>query len=319
MIAGFVTPDRQLVGNSIGGSAMPIELVAFRYYMRAGQQVAVVKFMISDGTTTIPVLVSMPTVFPRATDQNAVIIHALPTADISALTDGLITVNTEVYPHIGDAGSILASAAVSRSKAFSPRYFRNDVARTAAPPLVYVGAAGNNTTGIVSTNAASTKALPFLTMTTAIDAISTGYGASGSGIDGCIIRFMAGGDIAWGSGAAVAKSQKIAALIIERNLDEVMANVQLTFSTPPMRLGSGGTLVSPLSTGCIYIRNIRVQRTSTLAIMGEAANRLEIFWENVEFDINAQNSAYLSNADDYFYGGTMLNPAASAIATSTNG
>ncbi len=319
VIANFVTPDRQLVGNSIGGSAMPIELVAFHYYMRAGKQVAVVKFLISDGTTTIPVLVSTPTVSPRATDQNAVIVYALPVTDISALTEGLITVNAEVYPHIGGAGSVLASAAVARSKAFSPRYFRKDVARAAAPPMVYVGAAGNNTTGVISTNAATAKATPFLTQSAAIDALQTAFGASGSGIDGCIIRIMAGGDIAWGSGAAVAKSQKISALIVERDPDEVMANVRLTFSTPRMRLGSGGTLVSPLSTGCIHIRNIRVQRTSTSAITGEAANNLEIFWEDVELDLNSHNSAYLANAHDYFYGGTMLNPAASAIATSANG
>lgn len=95
-IANWVTPDRALLGNSIGGSGTRVELAAFHYHGRNGKQVAAVKFLITDGTTTISAVVSTPTVSGRTGDQNADIVYALPTTDITSLAEGLITVNAEV-------------------------------------------------------------------------------------------------------------------------------------------------------------------------------------------------------------------------------
>ncbi|WP_145201449.1 hypothetical protein [Sphingobium sp. B2] len=318
-VANWVSPDRLVVGNSIGGSAYPVELVAFHYYMRAGKQVAAVKFVITDGTTTINVVVSTPTVSGRAGDQNAVIVYALPTTDISTLTNNaMVTVNAEVYPHVGAAASVLKGADVSRSREFSPRYFLKNTTLEAAPPLAYVSPTGNNSTGVISTTAATAKASPYLTMTGALDALQAAYSAT-TGVDGCRIRIMAGGDIALGSGAAVAKTQKVAALIVERDPDIAMADARLTAGAPRPRLGSGGTLTAPITTGCLIIRNLRVQRTATSAWTGEAGTRLEIFLDNVEFDNNAQASTMFSNSDGYIYGMTLTGETAQFVGPSGNG
>ncbi|WP_176592699.1 hypothetical protein [Sphingobium sp. EM0848] len=318
-IANWVTPDRLLVGNSIGGADAPVELVAFHYHMRGGRQVAAVRFLISDGVTTISVPVSTPTVSGRAGDQNAVIVYALPATDISSLAEGAISVNAEIYPHVGGAASVLRSADTARGRDFSPRYFRKDAGRCAAPPLAYVSASGNDGTGVVSTVASVAKASPFLTMSGALDAIQAAHGASGSGIDGCRIRIMAGGDVALGSGTAVAKTQKLAALVVERDPEAAYGDVRLTIGGPRPRLGSGGSLVAPLATGCIHIRNLRIQRTATSSFAGEAAARLEIVFDNVDYDNNGQAASMFSNSDAYVYGMTLTGAASQFLGASANG
>ncbi|WP_150290572.1 hypothetical protein [Sphingobium estronivorans] len=318
-LANWVTPDRLLVGNSIGGAEAPVELVAFHYHMRGGRQVAAVRFLISDGTSTIAVLASTPTVSGRSGDQNAVIVHALPATDISALAEGPITVNAEVYPHVGGAASVVRSADMARGRDFSPRYFRKDVGRCAAPPLAYVSVDGNDGTGLVSTLASAAKTLPFLTVSAALDAIQSAYGASGSGIDGCRIRVMAGGDIMLGSGAAIAKTQKLAAVVVERDPDAAFGDARLIVAGPRPRLGSGGSIMAPLATGCIHLRNLRIQRTTTSSFAGEAATRLEIVFDNVDYDNNGQAAGMFSNSDAYVYGMTLTGATSQLVGASANG
>lgn len=127
------------------------------------------------------------------------------------------------------------------------------------------------------------------------------------------------GCIALGSGAAVAKTQKIAALIVERDPDALMADVRLTAGAPRPRLGSGGTLVSPLATGCLHIRNLRVQRTATSAWTGETAAHLEILLDNVEFDNNAQAATMFANSHGYAYGMTLTGDTSQFVGANSNG
>jgi len=115
------------------------------------------------------------------------------TLDLTSLSDNVnITVNARVYPWIGGNGSVLDSADQSALREFSPRVYRKNTARTSAPYIVRVKSGGNDSSGAVSTNAATTEASPCATLTGAINRANVVLGTGTGALDGLRIQLDAG-------------------------------------------------------------------------------------------------------------------------------
>lgn len=302
-IANWIMPHRLVVGDTVD-----LEVIAFHRDARAGSQVACVLFSATDGTTTVNQLVASTAVSGRAGDKHPVISYKAA-LDISTLDPGLITCNAKVYPWLGDAASVADSADSSVAREFSPRYFLRDTTLAAAPPLAYVATTGNDSTGVVSTDPATAKASPFLTVKGAIDGIHTALSAT-TGIDGAQVRIGNDGGTPFVLGSSVAaRAQKCAALTITRDPDVARANARVSLGAASYRprFGSGGTLLAPLTTGALRLADVGVQRSGALYFQGEAATQLEIIMEDVDWDQNGASTTWLSNAHDYLFGVTFSN------------
>lgn len=201
-VANWAVVDRRVVGNSLY-----LEIVAFH---RNG--VACVEFSASDGTLTVTSTTATPVVSGQTGDQNAVIVYAA-TLDITALADNTnITCNAKVYPRIGAAASVAHSAASSVAGGFSPRVWRKNTSRAAAPPLVYIAAGGSDTTGYVGTDPVAAAASPCLTLTGAINRARAVLGTGAGSLDGLRVRFTAG---TWSLSASPAANTVNAAVVFE--------------------------------------------------------------------------------------------------------
>ncbi|MBV1689567.1 hypothetical protein KRR38_18240 [Novosphingobium sp. G106] len=186
-VAAWVMTDRRIVGNSLD-----LECVAFHRNGRGGKPVACVVFRATDGTTTVTATASAMVVSPGSYDRCAVLVYRA-TIDISSLSDNAnITCNAKVYPWIGGSGSVLDSADQSAAREFSPRVFRKNTSRAAAPYIVRVKATGNDGTGAVSTSAATADASPCLTLIGAINRARAVLGTAAGSLDGLRIQLDAG-------------------------------------------------------------------------------------------------------------------------------
>lgn len=310
-IAQWAMPHRQVVGNTLA-----LEVVAFHRNARGGKQVAAVKFIATDGTSTVTQVVSTPTVSGRSGDRNPVIVHAV-SLDISTLATGLVTVNAEVYPWIGAAASVLKSADSAVAREFSPRYFLKNTALAASPPYAYVKTTGNDATGVVSTTAATAEASPFLTVKGAIDAIHTAFSGS-SGLDGAVIRIGNDGGtpfVLTSSGAA--RKQQIGCLTITRDPNVARANARVSWGATAYRPLLTSGLTVPTASGCIQFKDVGVNRTGNLTFQGEVANPLELIFDNVTLQGNSSGSTWLNNSHDYHYGTTFSAVLTAALGAGT--
>ena len=296
-VANWALPANQLVGNSLR-----LELVCFHRDGQAGEQVAAVEFRVTDGTTTLTQIVNFSSVLGHAGDRFPVIGYACD-MDISTLANpATITANAKVFPFIGGAASVLDSADNSGLRAFSPRKYRRDTARLAAPSYAYVeSVAGNNTTGAVNTNAATAKAAPCQSIAGAINRAVAVNGTC----DGLIIRLMAG-DQALTSGVITASRTLSdgAEVIIERDPDSArsacVATLPLVSFRP--RLGAAG--------GQLRFRDVTLTRTAGGDFTGETASHLIVVFDMMTFNNASINSSMISpNASIQWLGTTVNNPS----------
>lgn len=298
-VANWATLDRNVVGNTLVA-----EVVAFHRNARALEQVAAVEFIATDGTTTVSQVVTTSVISGRSGDQNPVVVYR-SSLDISTLANpATITLNAQVYPHIGGAASVINSADQSGRREFSPRFYRRDTALAAAPVYVYVAVTGgNDTTGVVGTDAAAAKAAPCATIGGAINRLVAVNGR----IDGCIIRLMAGTHALSGAGIVTTRTQDYARLTIERDPAETLANVILQYGGVSFRgrLGAAG--------GWLTFRDLTFSRVGVTQMGGESASQLEIAYQDLQFNAGSVNASLVgSNADMLFVGVTF-----SALAGST--
>ena len=308
-VAAWAMPHRAVVGD-----VLPLELVAFHRDARAGRMVAAVRFTATDGSVTVSQVVAATTLSARAGDQQPLPVYAAA-LDIAALAPGLVTVNAEVFPWIGDAASVLRSQDRSGAREFSPRYFLKNVALAANPPFAYVATTGSDTTGVVSTVAATAAAAPFLTVKGAIDAINAAFAAT-TGVDGAVVRIGAGSFPL--ASATADRVQRIGALTIERDPAVPRSAAIVTFGSAPVapRLASG--LVPPLSTGCLRFRDITVQRTGASYLQGQTGAALEIQWEDVTLD-NGGYGTWLTRSSNTFCGVTVTSGAGGWLSPTSLG
>ena len=283
---------------------------------RANQQVACVKFIATDGSLTVSQIVSTTSIDVHAQDAYPVIAFVCD-LDISTLAQGLITVNAEVYPWIGGSGSVFKSAtntpaSGSVERGFTPRYFLKSTSKTASPPLAYVSTTGSDTTHAGwSTSAVTAAASPYLTIQGAINdcAAAANTGVTGGVLDACEIRVTAGTFNL--VSAASARAQNVSWFTITRDPNVARASAIVTLGGAGAawraRIGAGGTLTSPITSGAVRFKDITFQRPGNFTLLGEAGTFLDIYWDDVTADNNSFNT-WLSSSNDYIYGMTLTNP-----------
>lgn len=211
-VCAFALPDRRLVGDTLS-----TEVTVHHGMPRDGTPAAAVVFEVSDGTTTVSETVSAFTLsgWDGGGDANPVPVYAAD-IDVSGLADGArLTLNATVYPHVGDAAAVAASASSDGlNTQWEPQYFWRD--STHVPLHAYVDpVAGDDGAGAVDADPATARAAPFLTIAAAVIALRTGDGAR---LDGHVVRLMAGTHADWGASTAGAQSNTDEAyLTIERD------------------------------------------------------------------------------------------------------
>lgn len=319
-ICAWVTPHRSVVGDTIGGTVVPVEIVAFHRNARSGRQVASVVFSITDGTNTVTCTpVSSTVVSGRTGDRAPVIVYRMPETTISSLSNNaVITIRAQVYPWIGASASVADSStgtAVS-GRDFGPRYFYRSTGLSSSPFYAYVKS-GGSAGGVFSTNPVTAEATPFDTVLSMLNALNSG--AAGKA-DGVIVRLGNDSGTPWVlTGAATSRNQDCAAIIFTRDPNVARANARCSFGAAAFRPRLLAGLDTPLTTGCIRFTDLAIVRTGTLTIQGEAANLLEVQFDDVDFDNASNNASWLSNAHDYHYGVTFTNLTGNSPLGSTTG
>jgi hypothetical protein len=310
-----VTLARLVVGDLLEG-----EYVVFHRNGRDRTAVPCILVTASDGINPpVSQLVTGTVVSPRATDLHAAIVWRYSINISSLANPGLVTANAQLFPWIGQAASINDSALVAvANRGFSPRYYRRDTARLNNPPIAYLDAAGNDATGVFSTAPGGNPALPFLTvaglLNTVADAVR-GTPATGGMVDGIEVRVRAGAFTL--AGPTVSKTQQIAALTITRDpaVPRASAVVQLTASNMRTRFITGSLV--PGATQALRFHDVTIQRTGIGTFLGEAANQLELLFDDVSFDNGSIASTWLNQSNDYFDGVTFTNLAGNVLAAAT--
>lgn len=309
-IANWARPDdHAVVGNTLPKEAC--EVVAFHRNARAREQVAAVKWVISDGTNSITAVASQSVVSAHPGDKFPVIVYR-PAADIdiSTLTNGPITLNAEVYPHVGTAASVAKSVDSAIAREFSPRVYLKNPTLAAAPVYVYVNAStGNDTTGAVSTTAATAEAAPCLTIGGAINRAI----AVNAALDGVVIRLMAGTHAFTTAAIIATRAQTTGELIITRDPNATRATAIMTFgaAAPRPRFGAAG--------GWLRLRDITVTRTGALAINGEATSPLRVTFDQCIYDNAAAAGTLYSSAHGIWLGTPISNATSQFMGAAAGG
>lgn len=296
-VCAWVMEGRRLVGNSIDW-----EIVAFHVNGRGRQFVPCVQVRATDGTlTTAWQTVSTTTISTHAEDPNPIEVFA-GSLDVTALANGLVTLEARVPPFIGGAASVRSTSDSSDPREFSPRQFYKDAARFAAPPLAYVSSTGNDSTGAWSTNAATAAATPFLTVGGAMTAMSDaarGTPATGGFMDGCRIRIV--DTVAIGS-VATTRTQYVASVVVERAPGTARASAIVTWGANFRPRMGVGTLLGGLTEGSIGFYDVSLNRTGAFTMIGEAGTKLQCHFRNVALANISATAINNSNSVSYFYG-----------------
>lgn len=321
-VCAWGMPARAVVGDTL-----PLEIIAAHRNGRNGQMVAAVKFIATDGTNTVNQVVSGATAISgRGGDQQPVL-SIKCNLDITTLSNNsLITVTAEVYPFIGAVASVATTAtvtygnAVTGTREFSQRYFYKSTALAGAPPLAYVDAAGNDSTGTWSTSAVAASALPFLTVAgafTAYNNATRGINAAtglGNILDGARIRIKAG-TFTLGSVGAGTIPQNIGETVIERDPNVARANAIVIWGAAQFRPRFGSVNAS-IVLSQIRFSDVTVQRSGgSSTIAGESAGGfLDIVWDDVNIDGGSVTASWLSSSHNWFFGAACTNMGTSNFA-----
>ena len=177
------------------GSTFRVRLAVAHAHARGGRPVAGVRFIATDGVSTVDVLsTTMESTTYTATGLS--VPHFVADIDLSGLAAGaLITVDAEIRPWVGEAFTISLDADPYPSVNLTVLKVLNDRDGTYGQAYAYVDAgAGNDGTGTVSADTATALASPFATVGAAALAISTfnlaNYGRTG--VSGGVIRLQPG-------------------------------------------------------------------------------------------------------------------------------
>jgi len=227
----------------------------------------------------------------------------------SSLNDDVaITLNAEVFPHVGVAASVLDSADQTARREFSPRTYYRSTANT--PPVAYVDpVGGDDATGVVSTTDATAAASPFATIS---GAIGTTGGLRGFGdANGAIIYLEEGTHtLATAFGADLVMPS--AALTIKPASGEMVATiVEYGAAAFRPRIDAGG--------GAIRIEGCIVNRTGTSGCRGESDSALELGFVDCDLDAGSHNATFGgTDASVLFHGVAFTNLASSSLSAGTS-
>jgi len=316
-VANWATPARRLVGDSIGGDTVPVEVVAFHRNARNGKQVACVVFSITDGTTTVEATVATPEVSAYPGDLHPVIVYKLPATDISSLNTGLITVNAKAYPWIGAAASVMNSADQSALREFSPRYFHKDATKFATPDVMYV----DGTTGNDSTAEVNDTSKPALTLIGAINRMRTGSTGAPWSTATTQIVIKADGTYILGIASGVSSGYGAGLLITRDTGTTTKAGVIFSFGV----LSNGepkvnGSLPGAVTTACIIFKDMSASGAGGAQnlVKGTTA-RLECQLDQVDVDNNSRTATWSNLSDYYLWGVTFTNAGNGGFNATSSG
>lgn len=289
-----------LADKSIVGDSLSLEVLAHHRDAKEGKGVACVIVSASDGTTEVTATVSTPVVSPYEGDQNAVICYPA-TLDISTLDEGLVTVNAKVFPHYGVEASVLDSADTPGMGAFTPRFYRKDVALAAAPLIAVIEPNHEDasaTAGAVSTDPAVARATPWTTLHGLLR-----YGVHDAGLSAEIDVYVRE-DLDYIAAVldnASSRRQQIAALNVMRDPE---------LATPFVVNWSGRTRLTHENgtrSQMIKFKGLTVLRTGLS--VGESGKPLEIVLEDCVVDFDSGVTPFGADAGGMIYGGTAENVA----------
>ena len=297
--ARWVMPSRLVVGDTITW-----EMVAFHRDARAdsagiGRQVACVKVRATNGTASTGwQTVSETVVSTLAEDANPIEVYR-GEIDVSALPDGIVWLEAEVYPWLGTAASVLTSAPEYDSRRFARRYFTKDTALAANPPYVYVAPGGDDAAGVCSTDPAVAAATPCLTVAGAFARALAATAVTGGKLDGVHIR-IAGAVNSGTFPYAAGRRFEGGGIIVERAPDTTRANAVLTISGGfGPQLGHDGSLPAALPESAVIFRDLTVRRITAqgfgagAAYQGRTHTLLLQMW-NCTFENNAVQLSFHS-------------------------
>lgn len=277
-VAQWVVPDRAIVGDSLTP-----ELVAFH---RDG--IACVIFRASDGVTTVTARAEAPVVSGRAGDRNAVLVWRAA-LDLAALADNAdINVNARVFPRIGTAASIRDSADGALAWQFSPRVWRRNTLRAAAPPIVYVATGGADATGYVGPDDSLAAASPCASLTGAFNRARSVLGSGAGALDGLRVRLAAG---VWSRAASPAANTVNAHVVIEPGTGVAKAAAIFEF----------GAVTNSFAVSYIHHRGLSVRRAGPFyAFSGTAGACL---FDECDVDFNGNSGALASGTAPFLFTG----------------
>lgn len=283
-----------------------VEVVAGHLDAEQGKQIAGVRFIASDGVNPpIEQFVSTPVISGRAGDKVPLPVYRL-TADCSALANGPITVNAEVVPHIGTdsvtyADSCNLKSAEETALNASPRGFKTLHFHKKVRPFCYVSTTGNNATGVWSTDDATARANPFLTMRGAIQGAQKTSSPNNNavtaftteGLNGLELRFQAGSFVLQGDTAA--RASGIAGLLLTRDPLVAKSAVTLTFGASAYQVLM--TAPSGFASAAVTIRGVTVQRTDTGGTAAQITSGAAAIWfDDVDYDTRGLSTAIGASA-----------------------
>ena len=168
-IAMWLNHDRE----HANGPVHSLRLAVAHGFARLGRPVAAVKFIASDGVTSVAQTVSsMTSVQFDASGLH--VPHFATDMDLTPLTQGaLLTIDAVIYPWVGDAFTISTDADPYPSPNLTTLRLLNDRTGAYGTALAYVdSASGDDSTGTVAGDAAA-AGTPFATIAAAAAAIAT--------------------------------------------------------------------------------------------------------------------------------------------------
>ncbi len=171
----WLTPDRQIAESN----SVTLRLAVAHMYARAGRPVAAVKFLITDGSTTLGQTISTMSTHSFSA-SGLTVPHFAQTFDTSGFAAGAaLTVDAVIYPWVGAAyqasvdGGAYPTINFTTLRVYTPPALR---------PIAYVDPVnGSNTTGVASYDDAAAGANPFLTMNIAVQSITALTGTNAGG------------------------------------------------------------------------------------------------------------------------------------------
>lgn len=300
-IVNWTMTSRRLVGNTLRAG-----VTGNHWAARNGKPFACVEFTATDGTNTVTQKVSAMSVSTTGfNDQFAVLAYETD-LDLSTLNDAAnITVNARVYPWIGGAASVHDSSANSGAREFSPRAFRRDTAKAAAPNVVYVASTGNDSTGYVGTDPVAAAAAPCLTLTGAFNRARAVLGTGSGALDGLRVKLTEG---TWSLSANPTANTVSFLVTIEPAPGAAKANTILQFGT------------SNFTPAVTYLRykGLNIQRTGAFYPYNTTAGFC--IFEDCSWTQSTSTGALSSNAGTlFFWNGVTFTANAGTMLTAANG
>lgn len=297
-IACWAMPQRQLVGNSVHW-----EIAAFHRDARLSKQVACVQVCANDGTTQTAWQTVSTTSISTICEDAVPVETFSGDIDITALATGGGWLRAKVYPWFGSSGSVLDSEDQTLQRDFYRAYFQKNTTTYSTPPYVYVASTGNDSTGVVSTTAATAAASPCLTIGGAIVKARAALGATDGAMAGLRIRIV--DSITCGNPSYNSYGFGIGSVIIERAPGTARAaaivNIAATFR--PMQLA----VTNAISEFGIIFNDVSIVLGGAYSILGEATCKLHCQFWNCNFNFGSYTTGLRSNSHMAYFGVAATN------------